>query len=371
MPVSNYTIEYSTDFSTWSYFTDIQSINGRIGRTAFIDTFQPSQLTFVMRYPTGFYSPNTALVTGTWVRLKRTGTTRTMWTGKIATVTVEWGKVYNTTTNRGEYDYVTVTAEGSFAEWGRLDGNGNTIVSTNAAYALGEAATESGLPIGTTFVVDTSPTIDTSTVTGSWADWINKFAVTLSATVKDGGGQLGVYTKDFVGSLPVQFSDTTNNATNQVYEEIQLSSQVENYFTQIIIDTDSYGQAVAFTGAGPYRTLKLETFSGSAGQALDLANYYLALYQTPLVGISQITCRSEAQNTWALDLGYEWYDILGYRTNVTFRGTSYYMSILGSTFQATPSGSTFSYNLASAAYLPFFILNDAQYGVLDTNRLSW
>ena len=47
------------------------------------------------------------------------------------------------------------------------------------------------------------------------------------------------------------------------------------------------------------------------------------------------------------------------------------MSILGSSFQATPSGSTFTYNLASAAYLPFFILNDTNYGVLGTNRLSW
>lgn len=371
MAVGNYTIEYSTDGVTWTMFSDVQSIQARIGRQAFIDTFQPSSMTFLMRYPTGYNSPIAALVTGTRVRLKRTGIARNLWSGLIANVIVEWGPTYNTTTNRGEMDYVTVQCEGAFAAWGRLQGNNNTIVSTNAAFALGEAAAESGLPIGTTYSSSTAPTIDTSTVNGSWADWVNKFAVTLSATIKDGGGQLGVYTKDFVGSLPVSFSDTTNNATNQVYEAIQLSSQVENYFTEVLIDTESFGQARAAVGAGPYRTLKLSTFNGSLSQATDLANYYLALYQTPQVTISQVTCRSEAQNTWALDLGYEWYDILGYRTNLTFRGTTYYMSILGSSFQATPSGSTFTYDLASAAFLPFFILNDPNYGILGTNRLSW
>jgi hypothetical protein len=371
MAVGNYTIEWSTDYTTWTMLSDVQTINARIGRTAFIDTFQPSSMSFSMRYPNGFYSPNTALVTGTWVRLKRTGALYTMWTGKISNVVVEWGNTYNTTTHVGNMDFVTVNCEGAFAEWGRLDGNDEAITEANAYYALAQVASASGLSLGTTYDAANSPLVSASTVSSSYADWINTFATTLSATVKDGGGNLGVYTKDFIGTLPVSFSDTTNDGTHQVYEQIQLTSQVENYFTEILVDTELYGQARAYTGAGPYRTLRLSTFSGTLGQAQDLAEYYLAIYQTPIVGISQITCRSESQNTWALDLGYSWYDILGYRTDLTFRGTTYYMSILGSSFQATPEGSTFSYDLASAAFLPFFILDSPTYGILDTNRLSW
>lgn len=371
MSVGNFTVEYSTDYVTWTKFSDVQELSGRIGRSAFIDTFQPSSVSFTLRYPTGYYTPNAALVTGTWIRVKRTGSLYTMWTGKIANVIVEWGKLYNTTTHEGAFDYATVTCEGAFAQWGRLDGNDEAITEANAYYALAQVSSASGLSIGTTYDSTNSPLVSASVVSSSYADWINTFATTLSATVKDGGGQLGVYTKDFIGTLAVSFSDTTNDATHQVYEQIQLSSQVENYFTEILVDTALYGQARAYTGSGPYRTLKLGTYSGSLSQAQDLAEYYLAIYQTPFVGISQLTCRSEAQNTWALDLGYSWYDILGYRTNVTFRGTTYYMSILGSSFQATPQGSTFTYDLASAAFLPFFILDDPIYGVLDTSRLSW
>lgn len=371
MSVGNYTVEYSTDYVTWTQLTDVQELSGRIGRSAFIDTFQPSSVTFTLRYPDGFYTPIAALVTGTWIRVKRTGALYTMWTGKIANVYVQWGKTYNTTTHQGSFDYVTVTCEGALAQWGRIDGNGAAVTEANAYYALAQIMSLSGLTLGTTYSSTTSPLVSASTVSGSYADWINTFATTLSATVKDGSGQLGVYTKDFIGTLPVSFSDTTNDATHQVYEEIQLSSQVENYFTEVLVDTALYGQARAYTGAAPYRTLNISTYSGSLSQATDLANYYLALYKTPFVGISQLTCRSEAQNTWGLDLGYSWYDILGYRTNVTFRGTTSYMSIIGASFQATPQGSTFTYDLASAGFLPFFILDSAQYGVLDTNKLSW
>jgi hypothetical protein len=193
----------------------------------------------------------------------------------------------------------------------------------------------------------------------------------LGATIKDGGGQLGAYTKDFVGSLSTNFSDVLNNSANQVYEDIELTSQVENYFTEIVIDPIAHSQQIVQSGLEPFRTLEVETYSGSNGQALDLANYYLAIYKTPKVGISKVVCRSAAQNSWQLDFGYSWYDILGYRTYLTFRGTTYYMTILGSSFTATPEGSVFTFYLADNALNPFFVLNNSAYGILDTNKLSW
>ena len=132
-----------------------------------------------------------------------------------------------------------------------------------------------------------------------------------------------------------------------------------------------YGTETASSGQTPVRTLELATFNGSASQAQDLAQYYLAQYETPQVVIQELTCKSEAQAVWALDLGDTWWNIIGQRTNVTFRGTDYYMTIIGASFYASPQGSSFTYKVASAEFTPFFILDSAEYGVLDTNRLSW
>lgn len=379
----NYVIQYSTNSgASWTAVSNVQNMTGKIGREAFIDPFRASSFTFTARYPNGYYTPDTALVTGTLVRLFRANSVGVMlgyemWRGLIASVEVSWGKPYNTTTNVGVADYVTVVCEGALGAWGRAQGNNYSVVSGNAYYQLGDVSFSASLPIGTTYSPTTAPALGASVVTNSWADWLNTFAVSVGATVKDGGPapsgqpQVGVYTKDFIGSLSANFSDITNNASNQVYEDLTLTSEVENYFTQTTINTLGFGTVTASSGAAPYRNLSLSTFNSSASQATDLANYYLSLYKTPTIGIKTVTCRSEAQNSWNLDFGYAWYDILGYRTNLTFRGITYYMSIIGSTFQATPSTSTFTYYLASSAYLPFFILNDAQYGVLGTNKLSW
>ena len=373
MPIQNYVVAYSLDDITYTNLTNVQEISGKIGRQTLKDPFQPSSLTVRMRYPNGYYSPNTALVTGTWIRLTNTsgGSGFYMWKGKIANVSVDWGIPYNTTTNVGNSDYVILQCEGAMANWGRLQGNDQPLAAANAYFALAEASFESGLPIGTTYDSANSPQVSASTVSSSYLDWINLFATTLGSTLKDGGGQIGVYTKDFVGTLAVSFSDTLNNSANQVYEQIELSSQVENYFTQIIVTPSAFPQQVVSSGSAPYRNLSLATISGSAGQALDLANYYLSLYKTPNLGITQVTCRSESQKTWNLDFGYSWYDILGYRTNLTVRGVTYYMTILGSSFTATPNGSVFTYDLVDNALTPWFILNDPEYGVLGQNKLSW
>lgn len=373
MGIQTFVVAYSTDDITYTNLTNVQDIQGHIGRRTLKDPFQPSSLAVRMRYPTGYYTPNANLITGTWIRLTNTsgGSGYYMWKGKIANVSVDWGIPYDSATHVGNDDYVTLQCEGAMANWGRLQGNDEAIGEANAYYALALVSSASGLPIGTTYDAVNSPLVSPSTVSSSYLDWLNLFATTLGATIKDGGGQVGAYTKDFVGTLGVSFSDTTNDATNQVYEQIELQSQVENYFTQIIVNPVAYAQQEATDGAGPYRNLVVSTMSGSTGQALDLANYYLSLYKVPNLGITQVTCRSESQNVWNLDFFYSWYDILGYRTNLTFRGETYYMTILGSSFTATPAGSVFTFDLIDNALNPWFILDSAEYGILDTNKLSW
>ena len=364
-------MDYSADGSTWTALTDVIEISAQVGRSGTQDTFQPSSATIVCRYPEGFSAPIADLIVGTQLRFQRTGGLYEMWRGRIRNVVVAWGKPYNYIDEIGVSDYVTIECEGALAEFGRYQGDNQVIDTDLATYQLGDVTSYTGITFGTTFTVPNSPTLATSTVSGSYAEWFNTFAATLGATIKDGSGQIGVYTKDFVGTLPVAFSDVANNSTNQVFDELIFDSLSEDYFNQVEVETNSYGTIVVNTGSGPYRSLRISTFSGSAAQATDLANYYLGIYSQPTFGISGISANAAAQNSFALDLGYGWWDLPGYRCNLTFRGVTYYLQILGCSFSATPDNSRFSYSVIQADLNPYLILDSPIYGILDTNKLSW
>jgi len=364
-----YTAEYSTNGTTWTALTNVQSVSGFCGRQKLVDTFEPSRMTIGVRYPTGYASPITALVTGTQIRVKRTGATNEIWRGRIRNVVVSYGIPYQG--GIGNADLLTLECEGSLAEFGRLQGNDQVITQDLVYWLLSDVTTYTGLTIGTTFTEANSPTLATSTVSGSYAEWLNTLANSVGATIKDGSGQLGVNTKDFVGTLPVEFSDVLNNATHQVYDGIQFDAQAADYYTQVEVNTNGVGTVTAQVGSAPYRTLRISTFNVSTLQAQDVANYWLGIYNPPTFGINEITCLAEAQNVMDLELGYGWWDLIGYRTNVTFRGTTYYMTILGVSLDATPDSARYTYYVADASLTPYLILDDPVFGLLDENKLSW
>lgn len=366
-----YTIEYSTNGTTWTALPNVQQISAFIGRQQLQDSFEPSKLSFTARYPNGFSAPNTALVVDTLVRLSRVGSLYAMWTGRIRNVTVEWGKLYSGSV--GVEDYVTVECEGALAQWGRLQGNDLAVSAGSFLTQLSNVLSGTNLQYGTTYTASTAPSLGSSTVSDSLANWLNIACATVGATVKDGSDNsiVGINGRDWVNNLPVQFSDTTNNSTNQQYDEIVFDSVSADYFTQIEVNTQSYGTVVVSTGTAPYRTLRQTTFSASAPEATDLAYYLLGVYGDNGFGISSISCVSERQNSWALDLGYGWWDIIGYSTLVVFRGTTLRCTILGSSFSASPNESRFTYYLADIGLTPFLVLGDANVGILGTNKLGW
>lgn len=368
-----FTVEYSTNGTTWSALSNVQQISGFIGRQQLVDSFEPSRMTISARYPTGFSAPNTALVVDTQIRVKRTGSTYIMWTGRIRNVSVEWGIPYNSGSGVGISDYVTIECEGALAQWGRLQGNGLFVAADDLLTQLSNVLSGTNLQYGTTYTAATAPELSSSEVSDSLAVWLNTACATIGATIKDGSDNniVGVNGRDFVGGLPVSFSDTTNDSTHQVYDSIVFDSVSADFFTEIELNTTDYGDIVVTTGTAPYRTYRQTTFSASVSQATDLANYLIGIYGDNGFGISEISCKSEAQSSWALDLGYGWWDIIGYFTNIVFRGNTYRCTILGSAFTATPSESRFTYYVADIGLTPFLILDDTSAGILDTNKLGW
>jgi hypothetical protein len=364
-----YTAEYSNDEVTWTALNNVQTLSGFIGRQKLVDTFEPSRMSVSIRYPDGYASPITALTVGTWVRIKRNGATYELWRGRISNLRVSYGIPYED--DVGNADILTLDLEGALAEMGRAQGADQVITEDLVIYLLGDITTYTGLSIGTTFTIGNSPTLSTATVSSSYAQYLNTLASSVGATIKDGSNVVGVYTKDFNGSLPVSFSDVLNNSTHQVYDSIEFDNIAADFYTEVEVNTATVGNVVVNQGAAPYRTLRIDTINVNTGQASDVANYYLGIFNPPSFGINQITCLAEAQNSMDLELGYAWYDIIGYRTNVTFRGETYYMTILGASIDATPDSARYTYYLASADLNPYLILDDPVYGILDQNKLSW
>lgn len=374
MSLASYTVQYSTNGSTWTSLTNVQNVNLSIGRQTLQDTFQPSRGTIVMRYPTGFASPITALVVGTFIRVRRTGADPIYpdtWYGTISDVVVNYGIPY--ASNVGVADYLTINAEGALAYAGRLQGNDYVVPSNFVDSQLDNAKTESNIQFDWEDAYAPAPQLAASTVSGSYAEWVNTLAASIGASVLDGGSYNGVLVrpKDYNANLSVKFSDTTNNSTNQVYDNIRFDSLAADYYTQVEVNTNSVGTVVVNTGSEPYRTLRLSTFNISTAQATDLANYYLGIYSNPTFGLSEISCKAEAQSSMNLELGTFWWGLVGAKTSVVFRGSTFYVTILGCSISATPDSAVYTYYLTASDLTPYLILNSSQFGILGTNKLSW
>jgi len=352
---------------------NVQQISGSIGRQQLQDSFEPSSMNITARYPTGFSFQNTSLKVDTPIRVKRTGSSYTMWTGRIKNVSVEYDIPYNTVTGVGVADIVSIECEGALAQWGRLQGNGLFVSPSDLLTQLSNVLSGTNIQYGTTYTAATAPLLGSSEVSDSLSNWLNTAVATVGSTVKDGGDDniVGVYGRDWAGNLPAQFSDTTDDYYNQRYDKIVFDSVDSDFFTEIELNTTDVGDIVVTYRDAPYRTYRQTTFSASASQATDLANYLIGVYGDNGFGISEISCNSEAQANWNLDLGYGWWDIIGYSTFVQFRGITFRCTVLGSSFTATPEGSRFTYYLADIGLTPFLILDNADAGILDYGKLGW
>lgn len=369
-----YTVEYSANYVTWTALTNVQAVDIQIGRRNLQDTFQPSNASVTMRYPTGYASPIAALVVGTYIRVKRVGLSpiyNYIWEGVIRDVVAEYGIPY--AGGVGNADYLTISAEGGLAAAGRAQGNDEGITAGRADIQLMDAESASGVTFEWEYTYTPTPLMAASTVSGSYAEWVNTFVNTIGASVLDGGNAFGVIVRprDYNADISVSFSDTANDATRQVYDVIRFDSLAEDFYTQVEVNTNTVGNVVVSSGSDPYRTLRISTFSQSTGQATDLAQYLLGIYGTPNFGISEVSCLAEAQAVMNLELGTFWWATIGANTSVTFRGQTFYVQILGASIAATPESTRYTYYLADSDLTPYEVLDDPIRGQWDNRKLGW
>jgi len=386
MAVQNYTVEYGRASTGRTALTNVQNITVNVGRQAQLDQYNASSATITLRYPTGYASPITALVPGTPIRVINSADSRFVFFGRIDDVRATYGIPY--AGGVGNADYLTISCVGALATWGRT---GTSSYAIPADTIVGQMSTVYGswtLLAAYYYSGGTSPSTSATTVTSNFADWLNKVALTRNARINDiDQPAIGLPAIDDYPlpalydpfyqqtALTVQMSDTTNNATNQVYDQITFTSLSDNYYTQALVAPEGFAVQSASTGANPLKTLTTNTLSPSAASALDYANYLLNNYKTPKVAISSISCLANAQNTMKLDdlgLGANTPgEQIGRILNVVFRGTTYSCIIEGYTFSAVPGEARYTYHVSAADLNAYLILDNATFGKLDSNRLGY
>lgn len=372
----NYIVQYNATFPSGSFttLTNVQEIAFRGGRRNQLDAYNASSIVITARYPSGYASPITALVPGTYVQVLTPNASGYPYGigGKIRNVTVTYGIPYSGSV--GNADYVEIEVEGGFAEIGRMAGNGYVMASGTLGEQVVTMDAQTGLTAGATGI---NKVMAGTTINGTWGDWLNNSIISINGRMADFGGVGIVFIRDpyVSGTCSVNFSDTTNNATNQIYDQIMFDAIADNYYTQVQVDPESYAiQTVTKAGATlPYRTLTVNTFNSSTSQAADLAAFLLSQYGTQKFAISQISCRAEAQNTFKLDnMGFvDMQYMIGAKVNVTFRGTVYTCIIEGISFTATPEGARYTYDVSGADLNNYLVLNDSVFGKLDSNKLGY
>ena len=122
MAVQNYKVEYSTLASGTVALTNVQNITVNVGRQRQLDQYSTSTATVVLRYPTGYASPIAQLVPGTVIRIANNANDYASFKGKISNVQAQYGMPYSA--GVGSADYLTISCEGSLAEFGRKSGGG-------------------------------------------------------------------------------------------------------------------------------------------------------------------------------------------------------------------------------------------------------
>ena len=377
MALASYSVSYSVDDGiSYTVLKDLLSINLSVGVQAQLQQIRASTATIVLRYPDGYDDPYTDLVPGARLIIRNiTGTEFDVWEGKIADVSVSWGMPY--VDNVGQADFLNISVEGFFADLGRMDGLDYAMTATTLNSQFSQATTESGVACG--YIPSTDGRLGpATTVSGTWGDWVAQTALSNNCRMRDGmemtTGRVNIVSPFSIVVCDHNFSDTPSG-TDQKYDVIDFDSLADNFYTQVSVNTASFGTAtVTKSGAvKPFRTLTVNTLSPSIGVGTDFANYLLGNYQNPALELSSFSATAEQQTTNKLDQ-LALFSVANYPGKsivVTFRGVNYFCIIEGVTMSATPNSTRFTFYVSGQDLNAYLILDNTKLGKLDENKLGY
>jgi hypothetical protein len=346
----------------WQSQNNVQTISIDRTRPFLTDPFSAARMTYTGRISTS--SPDLVLM-GNEIYSKINNITT--FVGRITDVRIDYGFV-------PDEDTITVTAESSIAELGRITIANVNLSSTSIIDQVDAIATATGIDV---FASNTSSLVSTQTYTGNALELLNKLNTTEYGFIVEFGGvttpvQIELIGRDNWRGSTTIYSFTDDNPTGyaQRYDKIVFDSAADNYWTAARVEPEGLTGQQVISGTTPERVLVVQTLDQNTTQALNYAQFLQGLYNKQAQTIAEISATDVQQSTnYLQEIARS--TNLGTQYQVEFRGTTYTAILVGFKITATPEQVRYTFQLSPADINDYLTLNDPIFGKLDNNRLGF
>lgn len=164
-----------------------------------------------------------------------------------------------------------------------------------------------------------------------------------------------------------EFTDGTPTSTQGVYDALNFGSINLNYANKVVVTPVGGSPQTVGSGNNAFET---DTYSATNDLALVVANRYAGLLSASQSIPLSISYTKEQQSGTAVLPNQIAYLNGNDYLKITFRGTTFYASIIGQQLTSTPGSTRVSLSLCATENYGFFTLDSAVLGVLNQNRLG-
>lgn len=376
MPYTVPTVNYcATINGTYTSITGIQSVSINRGRNYFQDNFKASSCVIEL-IPANSYALPFAIGQFIDVRAANTATSRAYFAGKITDIRRDYAIPYNSGTGAAPGDRITITATGGTGLMAQNTLLGGTAFAfTDCAFQTYEVAAAAG--VVWTYNVSNSVTSSLATMPAQSAlDICNQLARTGQFNIDDGdqnrnaaNAQFFVFNKQ---SITKTFTDT---GAGIKYNGLAFQSSAQSTFNKVNVIPVGLTAQTSQAASGPYNSLDYNTYNKTTGDALTLANYLYALFNTATQATPYQLTTTTAVDASCLDVAtvaspageYTW---IGAGVTINFRGTAYLAAIQQIQTTFYPDYAQVQLTLSPSLGQPF-TLDSATFGILNSNRLGY
>lgn len=363
------TFFWEIEYDGTTILDDVLTVSISRGKQQIQDPFRPGTAVVTGRNLAGLPTIEIGVEVIIWAGDPSTLTKWKMFQGIVADISKNYGFVTSE-------DTWTITLEDILAKLGRSYSTSSFswsagITTGQAAQNIVQNATDSTVSIGPFGSYAYSSTVSAQSLANANAlQVVNELCATEQGFLFCESSVVFV-PRSAIGGLGVNgiFSDGTVTEIGAVikFDQVQFKSFADSYYDRVVVEPE--GLAAQSKGTG-VRTFTLQSYDQSTTQAGNLADYVKATLDVQQSAPQSISCVSSTQSGFQV---LQTADVTSSfaRIKLNLRGSSYLMFLLGCTISVTPEQSRFTFNVASADALNFFILDSATFGVLDTNKLGF
>jgi len=365
-------VVYSTSNVT---LNDIQDINIEQGRQWTTDPYDAARMIIRCRNIAGWGSPNPKI--GQRIRCNITtnyGGVYNYFVGRITDVQIEYGNV-------PAMDTAVITCESALGYLARRQLTAQALTQKSTTEQAYDAVVASSVPVTATYDAGSS-TASAQTYTGNLLDLVNQLIPnTEYGRIVQHGNTTA--TQPSVKFLPrnktsgsIIATDNPASAALIKYHSINFTSGQDNHYTQVTVQPQGLATQVSTNGS-TYYGLTVSSLDYTTGQALSHAQYLVNNFSntdSEIAGFSWRLSNNPLMSNSEKDLNLADFQSLyqvGALVTLDFRGTFYKGVLEGVNVTITSDDISFDCYVSPKDLNAYLILNDADYGQLNENKLGF